>query len=108
MRTFTLYLLTLGLGFTLYSCASSIPRSDAVHQAWAEKEWHNIHLDEARDLYAANCSGCHSLHAPGEHTQAEWIKLFDEMAGRAHMTPSDSVSVLAYLVTYSRNNDLAD
>ncbi|MDP4220413.1 MAG: hypothetical protein Q8916_12385 [Bacteroidota bacterium] len=100
------YYLFAALGLALYSCASTIPYSDAAHQAWADKQWHNIRLDQGRQLYATNCSGCHSLHAPAKHTQEEWLKLFDEMAGKAHMAPADSVSVLAYLVTYSRDNGL--
>jgi hypothetical protein len=104
MKKITIYLLLAAMGFLLYSCASSIPRSDAVHQAWAEKHWGNIHLSEARDLYISNCSGCHSLHLPAEHTKDEWSILFAEMAGRAHMTEHDSIAVIAYLETYSKDD----
>ena len=106
MRKVTICLFIAGLGFTLYSCASSIPRSDASHEAWAQKRWNNIHLTDARKLYASNCSGCHSLHSPAEHTQDEWAILFAEMAVKAHMNPQDSISVLAYLETFSRDNRL--
>ncbi len=106
MQKFTFYLLITGIALVLYSCATSIPRSDSAHQAWAEKKWNTVHLDEGRSLYVTNCSGCHSLHSPLEHSQTEWTKLFDEMASKAHMTPSDSVSVLAYLVTFSKDTDM--
>jgi hypothetical protein len=95
-----------GLCFALYSCASSIPHSDAIHQAWAEKKWKHIDLGEGRALYATNCSGCHSLHSPSEYTQIEWLKFFNEMASKAHMASQDSVSVLAYLISYGKDNNL--
>jgi nitrate/TMAO reductase-like tetraheme cytochrome c subunit len=104
MKKINFYLILILAGFVLYSCASSIPRSDAVHEQWAQKQWKNIHLSEARDAYTANCSGCHMLHSPAEHTQAEWIKLFDEMAWKAHMSAADSIKVIAYLETYSKDN----
>src|SRR5437868_12093895 len=106
MNKITLYLLLLMTGFALYSCATSIPHADAAHQAWAQKHWQNVNLSEARNLYADHCSGCHNLHSPAEHTQSEWIKLFDEMAMKAHMSPRDSISVLAYLEAYSKDNTL--
>jgi len=106
MKRISLSLLVAGMGFILYSCASSIPRADDTHEAWAQKYWGEIHLSEARDIYAANCSGCHSLHSPLEHTKDEWSTLFAEMAGRAHMSSRDSISVIAYLETYSKGNDL--
>ena len=106
IKNITLYFFIVGLGCILYSCASSIPHSDASHQLWAEKRWAAVHLDEGRSLYVTNCSGCHSLHSPLEHTEIEWTKLFDEMASKAHMTQQDSTSVLAYLVTYSKDNNI--
>ena len=106
MEKFTQYLLIAVLGFALFSCATSIPHSDTAHQVWAEKKWHTVNLDEGRSLYVTNCSGCHSLHSPLEHTQTEWVKLFDEMASKAHMTQQDSVTVLAYLVSFSKDIDL--
>jgi len=106
MKKFTIYLFITGVAMALYSCASSIPYADAAHIEWAQKHWQNIDLYEARNTYAANCSGCHALHSPGEHTQDEWVKLFDEMAMKAHVTPRDSISVLVYLETYSKDNRL--
>jgi hypothetical protein len=106
MKKITTYFFIAGFGFILFSCASSIPRADALHEEWAQKRWPNIHLTEARKIYAANCSGCHSLHSPAEHTQKEWVVLFDEMAWKAHMVSSDSVQVLAYLETFSKDNNL--
>jgi len=92
-------------GAALYSCASSIPGADATHEKWAQARWH-VSIAEARSVYVANCSGCHGLHSPAEHTQEEWMKLFDEMAIKAHMSSSDSMKVLAYLQTYSKDNQL--
>jgi hypothetical protein len=106
MNKITLYLLLLLTGLALYACASSIPQVDAMHQKWAQQHWQNVNLIEARSLYVAHCSGCHSLHSPAEHTQDEWMRLFDEMAVKAHMAPGDSISVLAYLEAYSKDNRL--
>ena len=100
MKKISIYLLLVVLGFALYSCASSIPTADKAHEEWAQKRWANINLSEGRSAYAANCSGCHSLHSPFEHTQNEWITLFGEMAGKSHMSARDSISVLAYLETF--------
>jgi hypothetical protein len=104
MKKISLLLFLITLAFTLYSCASSIPRVDAVHEEWAQRRWGEIHLSEARKLYADNCSGCHSLHSPMEHTEKEWEALIGEMAGKAHLNPRDSVSVLAYLESFSKDN----
>jgi hypothetical protein len=71
MKNFAKLLLSLLLGSALYSCASSIPTADSIHEQWAQKRWRDIHLSEARKIYADNCSGCHSLHSPMEHTQKE-------------------------------------
>ncbi len=106
MKKISLSFFIAGTGFILYSCASSIPCADDIHQQWAQKHWGEIHLSQARDLYAANCSGCHSLHAPSEHTADEWSRLFAEMSGKAHLSANDSVAVIAYLETYSKGNDL--
>jgi len=106
MKKISVILLILTLGTALYSCASSIPNVDARHQEWAQKHWKNVHLGEARKLYADNCSGCHSLHAPMEHTLKEWTVLFGEMAGKAHLNVQDSTSVLAYLESFSKDNFL--
>ena len=106
MIKITKYFLLIGFGFALYSCASSIPYADAMHEQWAQKHWTNIRLSEARGIYAANCSGCHALHSPVEHTEMEWQTLFAEMAGKAHMSSTDSVAVFAYLETYSKDNRL--
>ena len=108
MKKVSLSLLITGMGFILFSCASSIPRVDGAHEAWAQKHWGNIRLAEARQLYVTNCSGCHAVHSPSEHTQEEWSKLFAEMAGKAHMSAIDSTSVLAYLESYSKGNDLSN
>ena len=94
------------LGLTLYSCASSIPRPDASHQAWAEKHWSNIDLNDGREAYVKNCSGCHNLHSPAEHTEKEWDVLFGEMASKSKMNAKDSISVIAYLEAFSKDNRL--
>ena len=102
---FTIYLFFIGIAMSLYSCANSIPTADKAHESWAQKHWGNINLSEGRSAYAENCSGCHSLHSPAEHTKGEWVQLFEEMASKAHMTPADSMKVFAYLETYSKDNN---
>ncbi len=106
MKKITAPCLIMLLGFIMYSCGSSIPLSDATHEAWAKKRWSNIDLSVSRELYVTNCSGCHRLHSPKEYTMGEWGVIFSEMSVKAHMSEQDSISVIAYLLTYSKNNDL--
>ena len=107
MKKFSLLLFFITLGSALYSCVSSIPRVDALHEEWAQKRWRDIHLSEARKIYTDNCSGCHGLHSPMEHTEKEWSVLFGEMAGKAHLNTRDSVSIFAYLESFSKDNSLS-
>lgn len=108
MNRISIIILLLILGMTLYSCSSSIPQPDATHSAWAKKHWISIDLAEGRKAYVANCSGCHSLHLPAEHTSDEWNVLFGEMVSKTGMNARDSVSVLAYLETFSKDIRVAN
>lgn len=106
MKTITLYILGIGLVIALYSCGTSIPHPDITHQIWAQKHWENVHLDHGREVYVRDCSGCHKLYSPLEHTQNEWVKLFGEMESKTHMSSTDSVEVIAYLQAFSKDTDL--
>jgi len=105
MKKISLLLLVSISGIALYSCACSIPRADEAHEAWAQRRWNGTHLSEARKVYANNCSGCHTLHSPMEHTQKEWGLLYAEMEGKAHMNARDSIAVFAYLESFSKDTN---
>lgn len=103
MKRISISILLLIFGMMLYSCSSSIPKPEAAHSAWAKKHWANIDLAEGRKAYVTNCSGCHSLHSPAEHTSEEWKVLFGEMVSKTGMNAGDSISVIAYLDAFSKD-----
>lgn len=59
-------------------------------------------LDRGRFVYTTRCASCHSLYAPNLHTQAQWARALEEMAGRAHLSPDEADALLQYLATFSR------
>ena len=92
-------LLLLGLAFGLIACSGAIPH---ISGDQASSEWRGVDLEHGRSMYISSCGGCHTLHQPSEHTPAEWKTLFAEMAGKAHLSESDSTAVIAYLCTASK------
>lgn len=108
MNKISIIILFFVLGMALYSCSSSIPKSDTAHNNWAKKHWANIDLAEGREAYVTNCSGCHALHIPSEHTGKEWNILFTDMMPRTGMNSKDSISVLAYLEAFSKDNRIVN
>ena len=52
---------------------------------------------EASELYAANCSNCHSLHEPTEFTPNQWPNVLQTMVGYTALTPDQVNVVQRYL-----------
>ncbi|MFL5322493.1 MAG: hypothetical protein ACJ790_22730 [Myxococcaceae bacterium] len=59
-------------------------------------------LNEGRQIYAARCSGCHTLFLPESRTAPEWNDMVDEMAKDAHLSANDRALIEQYLVTFAQ------
>ena len=89
-------LLLAGMAFVASSCTGAVPyiSKDKVEEVRLTQ---HVDLDHGRTIYIANCSGCHQLHPTAEYTANEWDDIFGEMSQKAHLSSSDSLSVLSYL-----------
>lgn len=56
-------------------------------------------LTHGRALYVRKCSGCHTLHAPGEYEDAAWRTHVDAMRDRARTSAADAGRIWLYLAT---------
>lgn len=94
----------VGLLLGLSACAglrnateADLPRAHAVFPGATVGS-----LNEGRSLYAAHCSGCHTLHLPETRTAPEWNDMMDEMVDEAHLTVDERKLVEQYLLTFAK------
>ena len=50
-----------------------------------------------REVFIAECRGCHSLNTPASRTEAEWSTILPEMAKKARLTPAQAADVRVYI-----------
>ncbi len=88
----------------LTACTPALPIVTDGDRAWARRAFPETQddLDESRWLYAQKCSGCHLLVLPHKVPQGEWPRVVDKMAPKAHLTESEQVQILRYVLTASR------
>ena len=95
--------LVLGAG-----CAAALPRPSAATAARAQGRWPETTLEQlehGRAVFVQRCSGCHSLPLPDSRTEAQWIKVLDEMAEEAKLTPAERVLVERFVLTARTRQD---
>ena len=75
---------TVALALCAAACGSSRPREP---------------MSDARRMYLAKCTACHSEYAPSTYTKEQWIAALDEMEKhkRVHLTKEERSLILAYL-----------
>jgi hypothetical protein len=56
-------------------------------------------MSDARRMYLAKCTACHSEYSPSKYTKEQWIAALDEMEKqkRVHLTQEERSLILAYL-----------
>jgi hypothetical protein len=56
-------------------------------------------MSDARRMYLAKCTACHSEYSPSRYTKEQWIAALDEMEKqkRVHLTQEERSLILAYL-----------
>jgi hypothetical protein len=56
-------------------------------------------MSDARRMYLAKCTACHSEYSPSTYTKEQWIAALDEMEKqkRVHLTQEERSLILAYL-----------
>ena len=56
-------------------------------------------MTDARRMYLAKCTACHSEYSPSTYTKEQWIVALDEMEKqkRVHLTQEERSLILAYL-----------
>jgi hypothetical protein len=59
-------------------------------------------LSKGRDLYAAKCGSCHTLHTPQRRTEAEWVSAMDVMWKKAKLNDEEKGTIMKFLSTYSK------
>ena len=59
-------------------------------------------LTRGRDLYAAKCGSCHSLHTPQRRTQTVWVSAMDKMWKKAKLNEDEKTTIMKFLSTYSK------
>lgn len=102
-------LLTLALLIPLLplACASLLPEPRLEDVARVQGTWPQLQLSDLRDgrkLYVTHCSGCHSLHPPGELTGREWEKVMVKMQVKARIEDGTRDRIMKYLLTYARED----
>jgi|GEM_PF-1771880 cytochrome c len=53
-------------------------------------------ISTGAELWAANCTRCHSARSPMERTASEWKTIVNHMRVRANLTKSEAFAISAY------------
>lgn len=56
-------------------------------------------LQKGFKLYKENCSGCHKLYLPDEHTVDNWNSILPEMYSRTSLTSEEQILVKYYILS---------
>jgi hypothetical protein len=68
------------------------------------KRWPGTTSEElvrGRSLYRNQCSGCHSLYAPGKFSSTQWDTLLPVMQGRARTATGDRMAMTKYVLIHA-------
>jgi hypothetical protein len=85
----------------LAGCSAALPVLTDEHVRRAQGRWPAASLgalEAGRQKYIDRCGGCHSLHLPGEFTEARWRRALDEMQERSRTSDGEKEMIFRYLV----------
>lgn len=91
---------------TAAACTSSLPHANEQHAEWAAQRWPGVgiaELEQGRNLYVQNCSGCHMLRDPKSQPPDKWPEDVEEMRVKmgGRLSEADAELIERYLITMS-------
>jgi len=84
------YVLAVSIGMVLIGGSGTVVLADAQNVKPVKK------LD-GEQLYAINCSRCHTERYPTERTDAQWKTILMHMQVRANLPPEQARKILKYM-----------
>lgn len=90
------------LAFAVGAGCAALPTPSPADAVRAQRRWSEASVDSlarGRELYVRRCAGCHNLPLPESRSEEAWIKVMDEMAEEAKLSPDERVLVERFLLT---------